>query len=170
MGDDPDREGLSDTPMRFLLSLKEFFSGYQEDPAELLQKTFEEVDGYDELILLKNIEFYSHCEHHISPIMGRVHVAYVPNHRVVGISKLARLVDVYSRRLQVQERLTAQIAKTIYDILKPMGVAIIIEASHHCMTCRGIAKSQASMKTQSFLGCFTAEDWRKKLAYALNGS
>ncbi len=168
IGDDPERDGLKDTPKRFLASLKEFFSGYKQNPNEILSKTFKEIDGYNDLILLKNIEFYSHCEHHIAPIIGKAHVCYVPNLQVIGISKLARLVEIYTRRLQVQERLTAQIANTIYNNnnLKPLGVAVMIEASHHCMACRGIAKSQAKMKTQTFLGCFTTEEWRKKLQQA----
>lgn len=167
LGDNPEREGLRDTPMRFLLSLKEFFSGYQEDPASLLQKTFSEVEGYHDIILLKDIDFYSHCEHHIAPTIGLAHIGYVPNQRVIGISKLARLVDAYARRLQVQERLTAQIAKAIYEHLQPLGVAVILEASHHCMACRGVTKPKTSMKTQTFLGCFHQEDWREKLYQAL---
>ncbi|MDE2121442.1 MAG: GTP cyclohydrolase I, partial [Betaproteobacteria bacterium] len=135
-GDDPDREGLRDTPGRVARAYREWFAGYAQDPTAYLARTFEEVAGYDEIIVLRDIEFESHCEHHLAPIIGRVHVGYLPSHRVVGISKLARVVDAYSRRLQVQEKLTAQIAQCIHDTLQPRGVGVIIEASHECMTTR----------------------------------
>ena len=136
----PDREGLLGTPDRVVRSYAEFFSGYGEDPVALLQRTFEETDGYDEIVALKDIRFESHCEHHIAPIIGKVHVAYLPNNRVVGISKLARLVEVYAKRLQIQEKMTAQIANTLDEVLQPKGVAVVIEAAHQCMTTRGVHK------------------------------
>jgi GTP cyclohydrolase I len=153
-GDDPQRPGLVETPARVTRSLEEFFAGYAQDPVEILQKTFEEIEGYDEMIVLRDIRFVSHCEHHMAPIIGRAWVAYVPNGRVVGISKLARVVEVYAKRLQIQEKLTAQIANTIDDVLKPQGVGVIIKASHHCMTTRGIHKSDADLVTSRMLGCF----------------
>jgi GTP cyclohydrolase I len=139
-GDDPEREGLLGTPDRVVRSYAEFFSGYDEDPVALLQRTFEEMDGYDEIVMLKDIRFESHCEHHIAPIIGKVHIAYLPNNRVVGISKLARLVEVYAKRLQIQEKMTAQIANTLDEVLQPKGVAVVIEAAHQCMTTRGVHK------------------------------
>ncbi len=153
-GDDPEREGLTDTPRRVVDSYREFFSGYLADPVEILQRTFEETDGYDEMVLLRDIRFESHCEHHMAPIIGRAHVAYLPHRRVVGISKLARAVDIYARRLQIQEKLTAQIANTINEILEPKGVAVVIEAVHHCMTTRGVHKPGAVMTTSRMLGAF----------------
>ena len=153
-GDDPGREGLTDTPRRVVDSYREFFSGYLADPVEILQRTFEETDGYDEMVLLRDIRFESHCEHHMAPIIGRAHVAYLPHRRVVGISKLARAVDIYARRLQIQEKLTAQIANTINEILEPKGVAVVIEAVHHCMTTRGVHKPGAVMTTSRMLGAF----------------
>ena len=153
-GDDPDREGLVGTPDRVVRSYAEFFSGYDEDPVALLQRTFEETDGYDEIVMLKDIRFESHCEHHIAPIIGQVHIAYLPSNRVVGISKLARLVEVYAKRLQIQEKMTAQIANTINDVLKPQGVGVIIKAVHHCMTTRGVHKPGTDLVTSRMLGCF----------------
>jgi GTP cyclohydrolase I len=153
-GDDPTREGLHDTPKRVAKSYLEFFSGYAEDPVQLLERTFEEVEGYDEIVLLRDIRVESHCEHHMVPIIGRAHVAYLPRHRVVGISKLARVVDAYAHRLQIQEKLTAQIANTIHDVLQPLGTAVIIEAAHECMTTRGVHKTGVSMVTSRMLGAF----------------
>ena len=153
-GDDPDREGLIETPKRVINAYKEFYAGYNENPDEILSKTFEEVEGYDEMVLIKNIRLESHCEHHIVPILGIAHVAYMPNKRVVGISKLARLVDVYAKRLQIQETLTSQIAETIQRVLDPLGVAVIIDASHQCMTTRGVHKPESSTVTKRMLGVF----------------
>ena len=151
-GDNPNREGLIETPKRVVDAYKEFFEGYNQNPDEILSKTFEEVEGYDEMVLIKNIRLESHCEHHIVPILGIAHVAYMPNKRVVGISKLARLVDVYAKRLQIQETLTSQIAETIQRVLDPLGVAVIIDASHQCMTTRGVQKPNVSTITSCFLG------------------
>ena len=153
-GDDPGREGLKGTPERVTRAYEEYFAGYHDDPVEILQRTFEEVDGYDEIVLLRDIRFESHCEHHMAPILGRAHIAYLPNHRVVGISKLARLVEVYARRLQIQEKMTAQIANTIQEVLQPLGVAVMIEASHQCMTTRGVHKPGAALATSRMLGAF----------------
>ena len=153
-GEDPSREGLHDTPPRVVRSYEEFFQGYATDPVALLSRTFAEVDDYDEIVLLRDIRFESHCEHHMVPIIGRAHVAYLPRRRVVGISKLARVVDVYARRLQIQERLTAQIANTINDVLQPHGVAVILEAGHQCMTTRGVHRPGVSMVTSRMLGVF----------------
>jgi GTP cyclohydrolase I len=153
-GDEPDREGLDGTPARVVRAYEEWFTGYGEDPAELLQRTFEEAGGYDEIVLLRDIRFESHCEHHMAPIIGRAHIGYLPRNRVVGISKLARLVEVYARRLQIQERMTAEIANTIDRVLNPHGVAVVIEGTHTCMTTRGVHKSQASMVTSRMLGVF----------------
>lgn len=153
-GDNPEREGLLDTPARVVRSYEEFFAGYLEDPAQILARTFSEVDGYDEMIVLTDIRFESHCEHHMVPIIGKAHIAYMPNHRVVGISKLARLVEVYAKRLQIQEKMTAQIADTLNDILQPNGVAVVIEASHQCMTTRGVHKEGVAMVTSRMLGTF----------------
>jgi GTP cyclohydrolase I len=153
-GDDPDREGLQETPSRVARAFEEFFGGYAQDPAQFLARTFEEVGGYDEMILLRGVRFESHCEHHMAPVIGRAWVGYVPNGRVVGISKLARVVDVFARRLQVQEKMTAQIADTIDHILQPKGVAVVIKASHHCMTTRGVHKPDTDLVTSRMLGCF----------------
>ncbi len=153
-GDDPAREGLSETPGRVVRAFDEWFSGYREDPSSILSKTFEETDGYDEMVVLRNIRFTSHCEHHIAPIVGRAHIGYLPTRRVVGISKLARLVDVYARRLQIQEKMTAQIANTINDILEPQGAAVVIEASHQCMTTRGADKPGSTLITSQMTGAF----------------
>jgi len=149
-GDDPDREGLLDTPAR----VARFYRGYDEDPVALLERTFAEVEGYDEIVLLRDIRLESHCEHHMVPIVGRAHVAYLPDRRVVGISKLARLVDAFAHRLQIQEKLTAQIADTIQAVLRPHGTAVIIEAVHECMSCRGVHKTGVSMVTSRMLGIF----------------
>ncbi len=153
-GDDPDREGLLDTPGRVARAYEQWFQGYAEDPLEYLERTFEEVEGYDEVILLRDIRVESYCEHHMAPIIGKAHVAYLPTNRVVGISKLARVVEAYSRRFQVQEKLNAQIANTINDVLRPRGVAVIIEAQHQCMTTRGVHKPGVSMVTSQMLGEF----------------
>ena len=153
-GDDPGREGLRDTPARVARSYEEFFCGYAKDPVELLQRTFEETGGYDEMVVLRDIRFESHCEHHLAPIIGRAHVAYMPHRRVVGISKLARVVEVYARRLQIQEKMTAQIANTLNEVLEPEGVAVVIEAAHECMTTRGIDKPGVNMVTSRMLGAF----------------
>jgi GTP cyclohydrolase I len=153
-GDDPRREGLIETPARVVRALEEFFSGYGEDPDEILQKSFDEIEGYDEMVILRDVRFESHCEHHIAPIVGQAAVAYVPRGRVVGISKLARVVLAFARRLQIQEKLTAQIANTIDAVLKPKGVAVVIKAVHHCMTTRGVHKPDSSLVTSRMLGCF----------------
>ena len=153
-GDDPTREGLAGTPERVARAYEEYFAGYHDDPVDILQRTFEEVDGYDEMVLLRDIRFESHCEHHMAPILGRAHIAYLPDHRVVGISKLARLVQVYAKRLQIQEKMTAQIANTIQEVLQPLGVAVVIEASHQCMTTRGVHKPGAALATSRMLGAF----------------
>ncbi len=156
-GDDPAREGLRDTPRRVARAYREWFAGYAQDPTAYLNRTFEEVAGYDEIIVLRDIDFESHCEHHLAPIIGRVHVGYLPSNRVVGISKLARVVDAYARRLQVQEKLTAQIAQCIHDTLQPRGVGVIVEASHECMTTRGVHKRGVSMVTSTLLGTFRSD-------------
>ncbi len=153
-GDNPDREGLRDTPKRVIKSYGEFFAGYHSNPEEILSTTFEETEGYDEMIVLKDIIFESYCEHHMLPIIGKAHVAYIPNNRVVGISKLARLVDAFAKRLQIQEKATSQIAETIYKILQPKGVGVVIEASHQCMSTRGVYKPGAIMQTSRLLGIF----------------
>ena len=157
-GDDPSREGLVDTPKRVVKAYNEFFSGYQTNPDEILSRTFEEVEGYDEMVLVKNIRLESYCEHHIVPIIGKAHVAYIPNNRVVGISKLARLVDVYGKRLQTQETMTAQIADTIDRVLKPKGVAVVIDAVHQCMSTRGVHKTESSTVTSRMLGDFRSNN------------
>lgn len=153
-GDDPRREGLRETPARVARAFEDWFAGYADDPEAYLSRTFEEVAGYDELIVLRDIEFESHCEHHLAPIIGRAHVGYLPDSKVVGISKLARVVDSYARRLQVQEKLTAQIAGCIQQVLKPRGVGVVIEAVHQCMTTRGVHKRGVSMITSTLLGSF----------------
>ena len=154
IGEDPEREGLKSTPKRVIRAFKEYFQGYKEDPASYLKKTFTEVEGYDDMVIEKNISIRSHCEHHMAPIIGVAHVAYVPSKKVVGLSKLARVVEAFSKRLQTQERLTMQIAKTIMNILQPRGVAVTIDASHHCMTNRGIKKETTTTVTNYFLGAF----------------
>ncbi len=153
-GEDPEREGLLDTPARVVRSYEEFFRGYGEDPVALLARTFEEIEGYDEMVVLRDIRVESHCEHHMVPIIGKAHVAYLPGSRVVGISKLARVVDAYAHRFQIQEKLTAQIANVINDVLQPRGVAVVIEANHQCMSTRGVHKPGASMVTSRMLGAF----------------
>ena len=156
-GDDPTREGLRETPARVARAYKEFFRGYGVDPVGVLKRTFEETDGYDEMIVLKDMRFESHCEHHMAAIIGRAHIAYLPSKRVVGISKLARLLDVYAKRLQIQEKLTAQIANTLNEVLQPRGVAVVIDASHQCMTTRGVHKPGTSMVTSRMLGAFRSD-------------
>jgi len=153
-GDDPTREGLLDTPKRVTKAYGQWFRGYEEDPVEMLQRTFDEVEGYDEIVALCNIRFESYCEHHMAPIIGVAHVAYIPTRRVVGISKLARVVDTYAKRLQVQEKMNAQIANTLFDVLKPQGVAVMIEGEHHCMSTRGVHKPGVNMVTKKMLGVF----------------
>jgi len=153
-GDDPKREGLIETPKRVVKSYKEFYAGYNQDPAEILSKVFEEIEGYDEIVLVKDILLESHCEHHMVPILGKAHVAYLPDKRVVGLSKLARVVDLYAKRLQTQETMTAQIADTINEVLKPKGVAVVIDAEHQCMSSRGVSKKGTSTVTSRMLGVF----------------
>jgi GTP cyclohydrolase I len=153
-GDDPAREGLRDTPARVTRAYEEFFAGYEQDPEEILKRTFSEVEGYDEMIVMSDIRFESHCEHHMVPIIGKAHVGYLPDKRVVGISKLARLVEVYARRLQVQEKMTVQIADTLQEILQPRGVAVVIEAAHQCMTTRGVHKPGVGLITSRMVGAF----------------
>ena len=157
VGDDPDREGLTATPGRVVRAFEEWCSGYNEDPVEFLRRTFYEVDGYDEMIVLRDIGFESHCEHHMAPIIGKVHVGYLPDRKVVGISKLARVVETFSRRLQVQETMTAQIAHCIQDVLKPKGVGVVVEGVHQCMTTRGIHKPGVAMITSQLLGQFRSD-------------
>jgi GTP cyclohydrolase I len=157
IGENPDRDGLRDTPKRLVRAFREYFSGYDEDPEDVLRKTFEEVEGYDEMIVLRGVAFESHCEHHVAPIIGRAWVGYVPDRRVVGISKLARVVDIYARRLQIQERLTAQIANTIESVLQPRGVAVVVKAAHLCMVSRGVRKRGTDLVTSRMLGCFRAQ-------------
>ena len=157
-GDDPDREGLLGTPDRVVRSYDEFFAGYYEDPVSVLERTFEETDGYDEMVLLRDIEFNSHCEHHMVPIVGRAHVAYLPRNRVVGISKLARVVEIYAKRLQIQEKMTAQIANVIDQVLEPHGVGVVIEAQHQCMTTRGVNKTGVTMVTSRLTGSFKEDE------------
>ena len=153
-GDNPDREGLVETPKRVVKAYEEFFEGYNLDPEEILRKTFEEVEGYDEMVIVKDIRLESHCEHHIVPILGKAHIGYIPNNRVVGISKLARIVDVFGKRLQTQETMTSQIANTIQKVLEPKGVAVVIDASHQCMTTRGVHKHESSTVTSAMKGIF----------------
>jgi GTP cyclohydrolase IA len=157
IGDDPDREGLVGTPSRVVRAFEDWYSGYRDDPVEFLRRTFHEVDGYDEMIVLRDIHFESHCEHHMAPIIGKVHIGYLPDRAVVGISKLARVVETFARRLQVQETLTAQIAHCIQDVLKPRGVAVVVEGVHQCMTTRGIHKHGVSMITSQLLGHFRSD-------------
>ncbi len=168
-GDDPDREGLRETPDRVVRAWREYFRGYDEDPVRYLQRTFEEISGYDEVVLLKDIPFVSHCEHHIAPIIGKAHVAYVPRDRIVGISKLARVVHAFARRLQVQERLTAEIGDAIARVLDPIGVAVVIEATHACMSCRGVETPDVVMTTSRMLGLFRDDDKARREVLALMG-
>ena len=157
LGDDPDREGLRGTPARVTRAYEEFFAGYDDDPVSYLERTFEEVEGYDEMVVLRDIRFESHCEHHMLPIIGTVHVAYLPTNKVVGISKLARVVEAYAKRLQIQEKMTAQIAKTVNDVLTPQGVGVVVEAAHQCMTMRGVHKPGVTMVTSQMLGRFRSD-------------
>jgi GTP cyclohydrolase I len=168
-GDDPDREGLLDTPARVARAWREYASGYGEDPSHHLSRTFEEVGGYDEIVLLKDIPFQSHCEHHMAPIIGKASIAYLPNERVVGISKLARVLHGFARRLQVQERLTAQVADCVWDHLKPQGVAVVIEASHACMTARGVHTPGVMMTTSRMMGVFRQDERSRREVLALMG-
>jgi len=160
-GDDPEREGLLDTPGRVARAYRQWFRGYEEDPVAMLQRTFEEVEGYDEMVVLRDIRFESYCEHHLAPIIGKAHVGYIPTDRVVGISKLARVVDAYAKRMQVQEKMTAQIANTLMEVLQPRGVAVVLEGEHHCMSTRGVHKPGVSMVTSTMLGSFR-EDHRTR--------
>jgi GTP cyclohydrolase I len=169
-GDDPGREGLADTPSRVVRAYEEFFAGYHEDPEDILRRTFEETDGYDEMVVLRDIRLESHCEHHMVPIIGNAHVAYLPGKRVVGISKLARVVETYARRLQIQEKLTAQIANAIQDVLSPRGVAVVIEAAHQCMTTRGVRKPGVTMVTSRMLGAFRDDPSTRREFMALIAS
>ncbi|MCA7119096.1 MAG: GTP cyclohydrolase I FolE [Acidibrevibacterium sp.] len=166
-GDDPGREGLRDTPSRVVRAYEEFFAGYATDPVALLARTFEEVEGYDEIVLLRNIRLESVCEHHMAPIIGRVHVGYLPDRRVVGISKLARVVEAYGKRLQIQEKLTAQIANVINEVLEPRGVAVVIEAAHQCMTTRGVHKPGVTMTTSRMLGAFRDDAATRREFFAM---
>ncbi len=168
-GDDPEREGLLDTPKRVARAWKEYCQGYSEDPAVHLSRTFEEVGGYDEIVLLKDIPFQSHCEHHMAPIIGKAAIAYLPTNQVVGISKLARVLQGYARRLQIQERLTAEVAQAIWDGLSPHGVAVVIEASHACMTARGVRTPGVNMVTSRVMGCFRDDARSRKEVLALMG-
>ncbi|MEO1225144.1 MAG: GTP cyclohydrolase I FolE [Pseudomonadota bacterium] len=169
IGEDPGREGLAETPKRVVDSYDEYFGGYALDPAEILSRTFEEVDGYDEMVVLRGIDFQSHCEHHMVPIIGKAYVAYLPKSRVVGISKLARVVDAFARRLQIQERLTAQVANTIQEVLQPRGVAIVLVSEHQCMTTRGVSKPDATMATSRMLGAFKDDPALRREFQALAG-
>jgi len=168
-GDNPQREGLLGTPDRVVRSYEEFYSGYHDDPVEFLSRTFEEVDGYDEMVVLKNIGFSSHCEHHLLPIIGEAHIAYLPDRRVVGISKLARVTETYAKRMQIQEKMTAQIANCIADVLKPKGVAVVVEARHECMTTRGVNKPGTRMITSHMLGGFRQDSKTRREFLALIG-
>ena len=168
-GDDPAREGLSETPGRVVRAYEEYFRGYGADPAAVLRRTFEETDGYDEIVLLRDIRFESHCEHHLAPIVGRAHVGYLPHRRVVGISKLARLVEVYARRLIIQEKMTAQIANVINEVLEPKGVAVVIEAVHQCMTTRGVHKPGTTLVTSRMLGAFRDDPTTRREFLAMVG-
>jgi len=169
-GDDPTREGLRGTPDRVVRSYEEFFAGYATDPVALLARTFEETDGYDEIVLLRDIRLESYCEHHMVPIIGRAHVAYLPHRRVVGISKLARLVEAYAKRFQIQEKMTAQIANTIQEVLEPRGVAVVIEAAHQCMTTRGVHKPGVTMVTSRMLGAFRDNSSTRRELLAMIGN
>ncbi|MEM8937111.1 MAG: GTP cyclohydrolase I FolE [Pseudomonadota bacterium] len=169
VGDDPTREGLADTPRRVVDAFLEYFQGYTQNPDKFLERTFEQVGGYDEIVLLREIPFHSHCEHHMAPIMGKAHVAYLPRDRVVGISKLARVVHAYAKRLQVQERLTAEIADCIHRVLDPVGVAVVIEATHACMTCRGVETPGVIMTTSRMMGVFRDDDKARQEVLKLIG-
>lgn len=156
-GDDPDREGLLDTPKRVVNAFREYFEGYDLDPDDVLKRTFGETNGYDEIVVLRDVDFHSHCEHHIAPIIGKVHIGYLPDKRVIGISKLARVVEVYARRLQIQEKLTSEIADTLARVMQPRGVGVVVEAAHHCMTTRGVQKAGVMMVTSRMLGTFRTD-------------
>jgi len=169
-GDDPSRDGLIDTPARVVRAYEEYFSGYDDDPVKILGRSFDETEGYDEVVVLKDIPFASHCEHHIAPILGKVHIAYLPKSRVVGISKLARLVESFGRRLQIQEKMTAQIANTLNEVLDPVGVAVVIEAAHECMTTRGIDKPGVNMVTSTMLGAFRDDPSTRREFMAIIGN
>jgi GTP cyclohydrolase I len=169
-GDDPSRDGLIDTPARVVRAYEEYFKGYNEDPEKILGRSFDETEGYDEIVVLKDIYFASHCEHHIAPILGKAHIAYLPRSRVVGISKLARLVETFARRLQIQEKMTAQIANSLNNVLKPKGVAVIIEAAHECMTTRGIDKPGVNMVTSTMLGAFRKDPSTRREFMAIIGN
>jgi len=169
-GDDPNREGLLATPERVVRAYEEWFGGYEIDPVDLLQRTFEETEGYDEMVVLRDIRFESHCEHHMAAIIGKAHVAYLPNRRVIGISKLARLIEVYSKRLQIQEKMTAQIANTLNDVLQPKGVAVVIEAAHQCMTTRGVHKTGVTMVTSRMLGAFRDDSTTRREFLSIIGN
>jgi GTP cyclohydrolase IA len=168
-GDDPTREGLLGTPDRVVRAYREFFVGYDQDPNAILKRTFQETDGYDEMIVLKDMRFESHCEHHLAPIIGRAHIAYLPHHRVVGISKLARLLDCFAKRMQIQEKMTAQIANTLQEVLQPRGVAVVVDASHQCMTTRGVHKPGTSMVTSRMLGAFRTDPSTRREFLAIIG-
>jgi GTP cyclohydrolase IA len=168
--DDPEREGLRDTPKRVADAYEEFFSGYATDPMELLARSFEETDGYDEMVVLRDIRFESHCEHHIAPIIGRAHIAYLPDKRVVGISKLARVLEAFAKRLQIQERLTAQVANSIQDVLRPKGVAVVIDATPQCMTTRGVHRPGVTMVTSRMLGAFRDDPSTRREFLAIIGA
>ena len=168
-GDDPQREGLIETPKRVARAYEEFFAGYSQDPREILSRTFSEVEGYDEMIVMNDIRFESHCEHHMVPIIGKAHVGYLPDKRVIGISKLARLVEVFARRLQVQEKMTVQIANTLQDVLQPKGVAVVIEAAHQCMTTRGVHKPGVGLVTSRMLGAFRDDPSTRREFFAVIG-
>jgi GTP cyclohydrolase I len=169
-GDDPNREGLLGTPERVVRAYEEFFSGYNEDPAEILQRTFEETDGYDEMVVLRDIRFESHCEHHMVPVIGKAYIGYLPDKRVIGISKLARLVEAYAKRLQIQEKMTAQIANAIQDVLQPKGVGVVIEAAHQCMTTRGVHKPGTTLMTSTMLGHFRTDQKTRREFLAMIGN
>jgi GTP cyclohydrolase I len=168
-GDDPEREGLRDTPMRVVRSYREFFAGYGQDPNAILARTFSEVDGYDEMIVMNDIRFESHCEHHMVPIIGKAHIGYLPDRRVVGISKLARLVEIYAKRLQIQEKMTVQIADSLQSVLQPKGVAVVIEAAHQCMTTRGVHKPGVGLVTSRMLGAFRTNAATRREFFATLG-
>ena len=170
-GENPDREGVRDTPKRVVKAYEEWFSGYGVDPVDMLQRTFEETEGYDEIVLLRDIRFESFCEHHMAPIIGKAHVAYLPSTRVIGISKLARLIEIFARRMQIQEKMTAQIANTLDEVLQPKGVAVVIEAQHQCMTTRGVHKPGVSMVTSRLLGAFRSNpDTRREFLSMVNST
>ncbi len=169
-GDDPSREGLLATPDRVVRSFEEYFSGYEEDPVKLLQRTFEEVESYDEMVLLRDIRFESHCEHHMAPIIGKVHIGYLPTQRVIGVSKLARLVELFGRRLQIQEKMTAQIANAINEVLQPEGVGVVVEGVHQCMTTRGVHKPGATMVTSRMLGAFREDARTRREFFSMIGN